>query len=124
MKKFKKLIIGLSPVLIFLLISGFSLIKCEILTLLHGNEFDEVYKVDTMLGDMEYLKVLDYSENQARVYYVSSNYSGGDILTFIKENGGWKYESWNTIWSRAGNADDVIWPYWWHFFYSHPQLKG
>lgn len=123
MKKFKKLIIVLSPLLIFLLIWGVSLAKCEILTMMHRNEFNEAYKSNTMLGETEYCKVIDYSEDRARVYYVSSNCSGGDVLTFTKENGEWKYENWDTIWSTTGSADDFIWPYWWHFVYSHPLLK-
>ena len=122
MKKLKKFVVVLFPILIFFLIWGGSLAKCEILTLKYGNEFSEIYKSNTMLGDMEYWKVIDYSENQARVYYISNNYSRGDILTFIKESGTWKCESWNTVWSTTGNADNTIWPYWWHFFYSHPQL--
>jgi hypothetical protein len=43
-----------------------------------------------MLGDMIYWKVLDYSQNNARVYYVSSGFTDGDILCFTKENGEWR----------------------------------
>lgn len=123
MKNNKKFIVVLFPILVFFLIWGVSLAKCEIFTWIHGNEFAETDKLNTILGDIEYWKVIDYSENQARVYYVSINYSGGDILTFVKENGVWKYSNWDTVWSTSGNADKVIWPYWWHFFYSHPQLS-
>lgn len=122
MKKFWKIILILSPVICFLIIWGTSLAKCEFLTLIHGNEFAEAYKTNSMLGDMEYWKVMNYSKERAQVYFVSINHKGADMLTFIKENEEWKLDSWNTIWSTTGSADNTIFPYWWHFFYSHPRL--
>ena len=123
MKKLRKSWIVLSPILCFLIIWGISLTKCEILTQIYGNEFAEIYKENTMLGDMEYWKVLDWSESHARVYYVSINYSSASIVTFVKKNDLWKYDSWDVVWSTSGNADNTIFPYWWHFFYSHPRLN-
>jgi len=114
----KKLTFRLIPVICFLLIWGFSLARCEILTLLHGEEFADAYKENTMLGEQEYWKILDYSETHARVYYVSKNYQDADILSFKQENGKWKYDKWeDTVWSKSGSASEVIWPYWWHFIY-------
>jgi hypothetical protein len=121
-RRFRKLIIILSPVLCFLIIWGIALSKCEILTQIHGNEFAEIYKENTMLGDMEYLKVLDYSKDRAHVYYVSLNYSSANILTFEKANEKWRQSDWKTVWSTSGSADNVVWPYWLHFFYAHPRL--
>lgn len=118
----KKIIIVISPLLIFFAVCFFSLIKCEVLTLMHGNQFIENYKTNTMIEDIEYCKVVKYSQTQALVYYVSDKYSRGDTVTFIKVNGNWEYESWNTVWSTSGSADNFIWPYWWHLFYSHPRL--
>lgn len=112
----------LNPIVWFLVIWLLSLGKCELFTLLHGNEFANAYKENSMLGDMAYWKVLDYSQNNARVYYVSSGLTDGDILCFTKENGKWESNKWITVWSTSGNADNTIWPYWWHFFYSHPRL--
>ena len=123
MRKLKIYIIILSPVLCFLLIWGISLAKCEILTLMHGDEFSEIYKENTMLGEQEHWKVLDYSKTSARVYYVGLNHSGADILTFVKENGKWRHDGWDTVWSTSGSADNVIWPYWWDFFYARPRLS-
>ena len=95
-----------------------SLLRCEILTLIHGHKFESNYKENTMIGEIDYLKVLDYSDTTARVYYVGKNKSGGDVLIFKNKNNTWVYDSWeNTIWSRTGSADDVIFPYWWHFIY-------
>jgi hypothetical protein len=92
--------------------------------MIHGNEFAEAYKENTMLGDMDYWKVLDYSATSARVYYVSVGNSSANILSFTEENGQWKYDRWeNTVWSTSGSADGIIWPYWWHFFYAHQRLN-
>lgn len=118
--KTKKIIrwIVLSPFIIFLVIWLFSLTKCEVLTIMHGNEFSEVYKENTMISEIDYLKVLNYSDNFARVYYVSEDRSNANILIFIKESDVWKYHAWETtVWSSSGSASDVIWPYWWHFIY-------
>jgi len=96
---------------------GTSLIKCDYLTWKYYSDFEYAYSSNTMLGDMEYFKVLECSDNSAKVYYVSKNMSGADVLTFAKINGKWTETRWNTIWSTTGSASEVIWPYWWHFIY-------
>lgn len=114
MSKKAKIILSVLIIIIILPLAvwGVSLLKCEILTSLHGEEFTEVYRENTMMGDIEYLKVLDYSDSSARVYYVSHDYLSGDVLTFSNENGEWKYESWErTVWSKTGSADGFLWPY-------------
>ena len=111
----------IAGVISFIVIWGVSLIKCEILTYRYGKEFDTIYKANTMIGEIDYLKVLDYSDTSARVYYVSINKSGGSILRFAKKDGQWTYEAWErVVWSKIGCASGVIWPYWWHFIYAGP----
>ena len=102
------LIICISP---FLIIWGSSILKCEILTYRYGNQFSTIYRENTMIGDIDYLKILNYSDSEAQVYYVSENRSGGDVLIFCKENNEWKTISWKTIWSKTGSADGFVWPY-------------
>lgn len=102
---------------LFLIIWLAALMKCEVLTLLHREEFETIYKENTMIGNIDYLKVLEYSEQNARVYYVSQNRSAGHILCFVKQGTRWKYDYWETVWSATGSASEVIWPYWWHFIY-------
>lgn len=100
-----------------------SLIKCEVLTHKHYDEFKDAYKQNTMLGDMEYFKVLSYSPystyDVAQVYYVSKGNTAGDVLTFKYnyDTDLWEEISWSTIWSTNGSASEVIYPYWWHFIY-------
>ncbi len=113
-------IILLIIVFCFLLIWVGSIIKCEVLTALHGDEFNAIYKENNMIGEIEYLKILEYSNKVARVYYISLNKSSGNILKFSKIDEQWKYDKWEqTVWSTSGTADGVVWPYLWHFFYSH-----
>ena len=120
MKKHRKTIVILLPILCFIVIWGISLAKCEILTLIHGNEFSTqaMYENNTMIGNMEYIKILDYTDNYARIYYVSEDKSLGNIIEFLKIDNKWIYSKWaDSLWSTSGNADRVIWPYWWHVIY-------
>ena len=87
-------------------------VKNETLTWLHGDEFIGLQKSTNMIGDVDYLKVLAYSTDFARVYYFDNE--GGDILGFERSNGQWKRALWNTVWSKMGSADDYIWPYFYH----------
>lgn len=103
--------------LALILLWGGSLVKCELLTMRYHDDFALAYTDNTMLGDMEYFKVLACDGNTARVYYVSENRAGGDVLTFEKQEGVWVQSKWETIWSTTGSASEVIYPYWWHFIY-------
>lgn len=121
MKIFRNIIIAF---LCYFLITWIgTLIKCEILTCQHYNEFKDAYKENTMLWDMEYFKVLRYKPNRsdiAQVYYVGDDYSLGSVLSFKYnyETDLWEEISCNVIWSGVGgSASEVIWPYWWHFIY-------
>lgn len=105
----------------FTLIWVFSLARCEILTLLHGREFWNSSQENTMIAPIKFLKVLNYSDTQARIYCVSDGDSMGNIL-FMKKSENWECVNWETVWSTSGTADNVVWPYWWHFFYSHKKL--
>ena len=103
---------------IFFIIWSSSLAKCEVLTILHYDEFCEKYKENTMMGEIDYLKILEYNDQYARIYVVSANKGAGNVLRFSKENGEWRYDIWEkTVWSDKGSASEVIWPYWWHFIY-------
>ena len=119
--KIKYFVIGIITGLVCVWVG--SLIKCEVLTYLHYDEFKDAYKQNTMLGDMEYFRVLDYSPYRtfdlAQVYYVSKGKTAGNVLTFKLnyDTNLWEEISWSTIWSTSGSASEVIYPYWWHFIY-------
>ena len=94
-----------------------ALIKCEILTKKYYDDFKQAYTQNTMLGEMEYFKVLCCDDNTAEVYYVSKGMTDVNVLTFKKQDDTWQEISWKTIWSTSGSASEVIYPYWWHFIY-------
>ncbi len=114
-------IIFLSVVIIFMVVWLGTLLKCDILTILHGEEFefisdDEEYS----FGKIDYLKVMEYNDTYAKVYFIYNGYNGNDIaflVNFSKEDGQWTYSSPHTIWATQGSASEVIFPYWWHFIY-------
>ena len=116
MKKAVKIII-LTPILIFALIWIASLAKCAVLTCIYGSQFKDNYYEHTMIGDIDYFRVLDYSEEEACVYYVSKGRAAGSTVTFLKTDGEWEFSKWNTVWSSSGSASEVVWPYWWHFIF-------
>ena len=120
MKRVKYIILGMIIALVGVWVSA--LVKCEVLTHAHYDEFKDAYTGNTMLSDIEYFKVLSYEQYKdgiAQVYYVSKGNAGADVLTFKydHESRSWKEIAWSTIWSKGGSASDVIWPYWWHFVY-------
>ena len=53
---------------------------------------------------------MEYSKDNARVYYVTEN-SFGNMISFVKYNNNWDMVNWETIWSKSGSADGFIWPY-------------
>lgn len=98
-------------IIAFFVVWGISILKCEIETYRYGWQFEDIYQGHTMIGEIDCLKILNYTNTNARVYYVSKDHSGGDVLEFYRENDGWCFDNWNTVWSKSGSADGFIWPY-------------
>ena len=103
----KKIILTLCVV--FLILWSGSLIKCEVNTFLYGKQFNGEYKQTNMISGTPKTKVLKYSKNKAKVYYMDKE--GGDIIAFQKKENKWIMDSWDTVWSRTGSADGFVWPY-------------
>lgn len=104
-------VISIGVIICIFILWFFPYMKYELLTWKNGAEFSGLQKTTNMIGDVDYLKVLDYSVDSARVYYVGES---GNILTFIQNNERWELVSWKTIWSKSGSADNFIWPYFYH----------
>ena len=114
----------IGALLIFLVVWVAALIECESLTSKYYSDFEYAYLNNTMLGDVDYLKVLECDGNTARVYYVSDNETMGSVLKFKKQNGTWIETGWDTIWSaQGGSASEAVWPYW-HQFFITPFKRG
>ncbi len=95
-----------------------SLIKCEILTHQHYNEFENVCKSDYY--EVNYFKVLEYSPYDfSQVYLVANDSKPGEVLRlkYDFDNDSWYVLDYVSGWSKSGNADDIVYPYWWHFIY-------
>ena len=97
------------------------LAKCEMLTNLYQGYFNETYALEGMSDNIAFIKVLQYSDDYAKVYVVNKDkkgYSMGNIFAFKRPYDKWVYDSWlRTVWSKNGNADGFVWPYVWHYFY-------
>lgn len=117
-KHFKRLplYIPLAIVLVFLIVWGVSLLKCEVLTNKYYNELEYAHIENTMIGKINSFKVLDCDGKTAEVYYLCNDNTVSFVLNFRKQNDEWKETSWDCIWSKQGSADEMIWPYWHHRF--------
>lgn len=103
----KRIIIRFIVVFIIFRVIIFS--KIDLLTLMHSNEFKDEYNQTHMLSGHPKPKVMEYSPNSAKVYYV--NKDGGDVLWFEKNDNKWIMINWETVWSSSGSADGFIWPF-------------
>lgn len=90
----------------------FPYMKVEILTIQHMEEFNNLYKVNSILNEIEYMKIMNYSKQSAEVYYVAKDKKAGLLYKFIKEDDdAWRLTQWDAIWSKSGSADNFIWSY-------------
>ena len=90
----------------------FSIIKIEILTAIHKEELYMSSAVSGRIGEPDKIKVMNITDEAAQVYLF--NDGGGIIIDFIKDGDSWEYEKGRAVWSRAGSADGIIWPYFYH----------
>ena len=102
---------------VIVLVQSIALVKCELLTSQYYADFEDAYRDNPMLGEMESFKVLNCDGQTAEVYYIESGKTGAHVLSFEKTDGCWAETGWRCIWSTTGSASEVIWPYWWHFIY-------
>lgn len=97
-----------SALLIMMIFWIASIVKCEIVTNQHGDEFLRFEEVSTASK----FKILTYTDDFARIYCVNFNKSNGSVHNFVRQNDSWKYNAWEDGgWSKSGSADGFIWPY-------------
>ncbi len=109
MKKFLLIILAVI-FLVFICFWFASYYKYETLTNKYGAPFAELYKETNMIDEIDYYKVMEYSENNATVYYVTRN-AYGNLMYFEKKADQWELKSWITVWSSSGSASGFMWPY-------------
>ena len=115
MKIFKKtiLILILALVIPFAVKWTVDIIKCEMLTKEYGGEYVDIVLEDMDCERLAKIKVLEYSDNFAKIYYVLNHYKtmkpAYGFLVEIKD--GKRTGSEHCVWSSMGSADGFIWPY-------------
>ena len=114
MRKIKRLF-SLVLVIIVLLFVGFwgaSVLQCEYWTYKYKHEFKGLHEAYTMFAPSDYVKVIEYNDTTAKVYYVGRG-RGGDVVSYCRTDpdSQWEFVRWDTIWSKHGSASDFIWPY-------------
>lgn len=73
------LYIPLVIVLVFFVVWGAALLKCEILTDKYYDELEYAHIKNTMIGKINSFKVLDCDGKTAEVYYVCDNNTVGNV---------------------------------------------
>ena len=116
MKNFLKIILIIA--LLFFIVWGGSILKCEHLTSKHGHEFafEEAYTQNSLIPKTQSFKVISYGKERAKLYCIGENYSMGNVLIFKKTDDRWTYDRWEEcVWTAmGGTADNDVWPYFWH----------
>lgn len=76
----------------------------------HHDEFHDFMAELCQLIEVDKMKVIFYSSNNADVY--NDSVSGSVLIGYQKPpNGEWKVVNWKRPWSKTGSADDYICPY-------------
>lgn len=107
----KKILITFILIIVaFFIVWGGSIIKCEILTARHKSELFTYYEELNMISKPDYIKVIKYTQNEAKLYFVSKRINGVSVL-LSKKDDTWVVTEWKVVWSKFGSADGYIWPY-------------
>ena len=72
-------------VILLVLAWALSLVYCEIMTFLFSEKLMPMRDCPTMLRSPEYIKVLKYGKQSAKLYYVEDGMAGGHVLSLEKE---------------------------------------
>ncbi len=108
-KQFYIVSIILLVLFIILGILFFPYLKAEYLTKKYGKEFEHGYEQTRMIESIKYFKVIEYSDSESKVVYISEE--SVNIVIFKREDDQWNLKSWNTVYSWSGSADEFMWPY-------------
>ncbi len=100
-------------IVILFSIIAFPYIKAEYLTNKYGDQFEKLYSLNGWIDEIEFFRVIDYSDNEAKVYYVEKDRLTTDYFYFQRENKAdeWELKTWHTVYAKHGSADDIAWPY-------------
>lgn len=107
-------------IIIFLLVWVGSLLKNYTITKIYSEDLKNLKLYESEVApEYDYNRITYYSKSTIKVYFVKKydNYEIGGIGTYRCNGlGDWFYQE-RVMWSTAGTADTLIWPYWHHIFY-------
>ena len=119
MKTMKK---GILIVLILVVsLWAIQLLICDVLTLKYASFIDacrECEECSYWIDDSFSAKVISHNRKGTKIYYFNENI--GVLVTHSnleKETPTSLHLNLDTPWSASGNADRLVWPYWYHCFY-------
>ncbi len=120
----KRIVCGLLIMVFIVLCLVFDipgLLRSEINTILFVREFDdpELFCAETALSpNVDEIKVLLYSWDYARVYYLTDKYQNAAIINYKKVDGKWQSDSSGYfLWTDDGGSANIDAPsqYWWYY---------
>lgn len=104
--------------IIILLLIGLPYLKAEILTIKHGTEMIKLLRNENLWDESvepQFYRVIEYSHECIKLYYVAPNNHSAYLCTFIRENDVWTIGREILIWTRTGNGESrFMWPYYPH----------
>lgn len=105
--------------ILFIVFICASYLNVEVLTYKYGMQFKDLYNASGWIESCSLYKVFKYADDEAEVYYEAFNpnkkkVSATFMYHFKRVDDKWILDSWKCIWSQTGNADEFIWPYYFH----------
>ena len=119
MKSMKKVVLS---VLILVVVAWIAqLFVCDLLTSKYAADIDacrECEECSSWIDDSFSAKIISRNRKETKIYYFNENI--GVLVTHSnleKETSTSLHLNLDTPWSASGNADRLVWPYWYHCFY-------
>ena len=119
MKSIKKVVLF---VLILVIVAWIAqLFVCDLLTLKYASDIDacrECEECSYWIDDTFSAKVISRNRTETKIYYFNEDM--GVLVThdnLATEESTSLHIDLDTLWSASGNADRLVWPYWYHCFY-------
>jgi len=119
--KNKKMLLIITVALVFICILALPYITAEYYTNkygkqfedLYGKQFEALYELTGWVESVEFYRVVEYSENSAKLYYAEVGGQTTYYLWFSRNNkdSAWELSYYKVLWSKYGNADDLPWPF-------------
>lgn len=118
MKFIKKTV--LLALIVVLSIWIIQLLICDFLTFKYSSCIDLYQTSETLsywIDDSFSAKIISRKQTEMKIYYYNDHM--GILVVFDYCAGEWisTYSQPDIIWSSTGNADRIVWPYWYHCFY-------